>query len=170
MAMPGSPRRLQWQRLDEALPSLPDPQDEADVVWQHLHAEFAWYHKAATRTRLGYQSTKTVSIAVAATVPALAAADAPPVWTASFAAVVVVLEGVQQLFQLHTNFLSYRSSAEAIRQLAYRYAGRVGPYRDATTRREILADELHAVISDESARWSSTMRKAPAGPAPSSGS
>ena len=167
--MPGSPGRLQWQRLDEALPSLPDPQDESDVVWQHLRAEFAWYHKAATRTRLGYQSMKTVSIAVAATVPVLAAVAAPPAWTASFAAVVVVLEGIQQLFQLHTNFLSYRSSAEAIRQMAYRYAGRVGPYQDAGTRREILAEDLHAVISEEGTRWSSAMRKAPAGPAPSAG-
>ncbi|EOD66475.1 DUF4231 domain-containing protein [Amycolatopsis vancoresmycina] len=166
--MPGSPRRLQWQRLDEALPSLPDPQDEADVVWQHLRAEFAWYHRAATRTRLGYQGLKTVSITVAAAVPVLAAVAAPPAWTASFAAVVVVLEGVQQLFQLHTNYLSYRGSAEAIRQLAYQYAGRVGPYRDAGTRRDALAADLHAVISDEGARWSSTMRKAP-GPAPSPG-
>ncbi len=80
---------------------MPDPQDEPDIVWQHLRAEFAWYHKAATRTRLAYQSLKTVSIAVAATVPVLAAVGAPPAWTASFAAVVVVLEGIQQLFQLH---------------------------------------------------------------------
>lgn len=166
--MPGSLRRLQWQGLDGALPSLPDPEEESDVVWQHLRAEFAWYHRAATRTRLGYLSLKTVSITVAATVPVLAAVAAPPAWTASFAAVVVVLEGIQQLFQLHTNYLSYRGSAEAIRQLAYRYAARVGAYRDAGTRRETLAEDLRAVISEESTRWSSTMRKA-AGPAASPG-
>jgi hypothetical protein len=167
--MPGSPRRLQRQRLADALPSLPDSQDEPDIVWQHLRAEFAWYQQAATRTRLGYQIMKTVSIAVAATVPVLAAVEAPPVWTASFAAVVVVLEGIQQLFQLHTNYLSYRSSAEALRQMAYRYAGRVGPYKDTATRRDTLAEELQGVLSDEGTRWSSTMRKAPAGPATAPG-
>jgi hypothetical protein len=163
-------RRVQlWQRLDDELPQLSDAEEDDDIVWQHLRAEFKWYHSAATGSRLGYQILKTVSLVVAAVVPVLAAIDAPPGWTAALAAVVIVLEAVQQLYQLHTKWITYRSTAEALRQLAFRYAARVGPYKDAETRREILAEEVHALVSEEGGRWASTMREAPVAPAPSPG-
>lgn len=138
-------------------------------MWQHLRAEFRWYHSQATSTRLGYQILKTIALVVAAAVPVLAALSAPAGWTAGFAALVVVLEAIQQLFQLQTNWITYRGTAEALRQLAFRYAARVGPYKNAETRRDLLADELQALVGEEGSRWSSTMREARAGSSPSTG-
>jgi hypothetical protein len=91
-----------------------------------------------------------------AAVAVLAAADAPAAITAELAASVVVLEGVQQVFQFHPNWITYRATAETLRQNAFLYVARVGPYASAESRRDQLA-EVCAI---------SRLRKTPAGRAP----
>jgi hypothetical protein len=159
---------LAWQRLEKDLPPLPDPSGEDDIVWQQLRANFGWYHKAATRTRLAYQAMKTVSLLVAAIVPVVAAASAPAILTACLAAVVVVLEGAQQLFQLQIHWITYRGTAEVLRQHAFMYAGQVGPYCDPETRRASLAEFVLSAVSEEQARWSTVMRRTVAATPPAS--
>lgn len=77
-----------WQRLGGELPPPPSA-DQQDVLWQEYQATFRWYDRAATRTRRGYSILKVISLAVAATVPVLAAIGAQAALTASLAAVVV---------------------------------------------------------------------------------
>jgi hypothetical protein len=148
-----------WRRLKGDLPSLPDPSEEADTVWQQLRAEFMWYHRAAVRTRVAFLTLKIISLVVAAAVPVVAAVSAPAGLTASLAAIVVVLESIQQLLQLQANWITYRSTAEALRQHAFMYAGHVSPYKDSATRRDLLAEFIRAAVADESTRWSSSMRQ-----------
>ncbi|HWM07355.1 MAG TPA: DUF4231 domain-containing protein [Actinophytocola sp.] len=142
------------------LPRLPDPLEETDLVWQHLLARFAWYDRAANRHRLAFQVGKTTSLIVAASVPVVAAASAPAPLTATLAAIVVVLEGLQQLFQVQTHYLNYRSTAELLRETAYMYAARVGPYADPATRRNELADFIRRTVGDEGMRWSAAVQQA----------
>ena len=75
------------------------------MLWQEYQAQFRWYDRAATRARAGYLTLKTISLAVAAAVPVLAAVRAPAGLTASLAAVVVVIEGLVQLLQLQQNWI-----------------------------------------------------------------
>lgn len=157
-----------WQRLEGDLPPLPDPAEDADLVWQQLRASLRMYHRAATRARLGFQTLKTASLVVAASVPVVAAVSAPAGLTAGLAAVVVVLEGVLQLFQLQPHYISYRDTAEILRQHGFMYAGRVGPYTDPATRRDLLADLIQRAVGAERDQWNTAMRRlavTPPGPA-----
>jgi Protein of unknown function (DUF4231) len=77
------------------------------ILWQGLNAQFRWYERAATRNRVSYQALKVVAMVFGAAVAALAAADAPADITAGLAASVVVLEGVQQVFQFHPNRITW---------------------------------------------------------------
>lgn len=157
----GDPPR--WKELGHSLPPLPDPEDERDIVWQHLGAELVWYHRAAKRTRLAYQVAKTVSLVVAAIVPIVAALRGPAAVTASLAAIVVIVEGALQLFQFHANWITYRTTAESLRQHSLMYASRVGPYSDPRTRRIVLAERIQELIATENTTWSTTMRQPAAG-------
>lgn len=158
-AVPAGTTETSASRDLKDLPRLPDPSEESDLVWRHLRAKFAWYDRTANRTRHAFQILKSISLVVAATVPVVAAAAAPPALTAALAAVVVVLEGLQQLFQLQTHYISYRSTAELLREHGFMYAGRVGPYADPGTRRDELADFVRRAVSDEGARWTTAMRQ-----------
>jgi hypothetical protein len=150
----------EWKRLTGTLPDPARAEDRDDLVWQEMAAVFAWYDKAATRSRLLYQCLKLTALAAGAAVTVLAAISAPAALTASLAGLVVVVEGAQQLFQFHPNWISYRSTTEALRQQAFLYAADVAPFDDAATRRELLAACLRDLTMRENAAWSSAMRQA----------
>lgn len=148
-----------WRQLKGGLPRPVDDADERDLLWQELAAQFKWYDRAATRSRYGYQSLRLLSLIVSAAVTVLAAIGAPPGLTASFAAAVVVAEGAQQLFQLHVNWISYRSTAETLRQHAFLYAAVASPYTGAG-RRDALAKLMRDLTAGENTTWAATMHKA----------
>ena len=154
-----------WQLLGNDLPQPADPKDRADVLWQELAAYFQWYGRAATRTRLGYQVLKVAALVIGAAVTVLAATRASSALTAALAASVVVLEGIQQLFQLQSNWITYRGTVETMRQQAFMYVAQVGPYAETRTRRERLAEFMSEITAVENAGWTSMMRRASSPPA-----
>jgi hypothetical protein len=163
---PGTQRaRKDWRELTDSLPQPEDDLQRHDLLWQQLEAHFRWYDRGATRSRYGYQGLKILALVSGAAVTVLAAIGAPPGLTASLAAVVVVAEGVQQVFQFHANWISYRSTAETLRQHAFFFTAGIEPYDDPSTRRRVLAALLRDVTSKENAEWSAVMRN----PAPSTG-
>lgn len=162
-----------WTVLGGDLPPPVDPQEATDLLWQQLAAQFRWYDTRAFRARLAYYVLKVLALVLAAAVTVLAAVEAPGAVTAALAAGIVVLEGVQQVFQFHANWISYRAVAEALRQHAFRYTASVDPYADRATRRNLLAQAMHSLTSSENAAWASTMRQAATPvptPAPDGGS
>jgi Protein of unknown function (DUF4231) len=142
--------------------ALPEPADAGDLVWRELDREFARFDRQAGRHRVAYLSLRMVVLAVGAAVTVLAAVGAHPALTASLAAVVVVAEGVQQLFQLHTRWIAYRTAAEGLRRQAFRYVAGLTPYDDPATRRARLAGALEEVTGGENDTWARTMRQDPA--------
>jgi hypothetical protein len=146
-----------WKRMGGALPEPSRHEDREDLLWQEMTAGFTWYDGAATRSRLAYQILKMTALAAGAAVTVLAALSAPPALTASLAGAIVVIEGAQQMFQFHPNWISYRATAEALRQEAFLYAADVAPFNDPATRRDRLAAFLKDVTMRENAKWTLTM-------------
>lgn len=149
-----------WQDLTDSLPQPTDAAERDDLLWQELNALFRWYERAATRTRLSYQTLKVAALIAGAVVTVLAAARAPAVLTAGLAATIVIVEGIQQVFRFHRNWIVYRATAEALRQNAFLYVAGMDPYSDISTRRAKLADVLRDLTSKENASWAATMRQA----------
>jgi hypothetical protein len=149
---------VEWQSLKGRLPEPRLEEERTDLLWQELVAVFAWYDKAATRNRLGYQILKLTALTAGAVVTVLAAISAPAALTASLAGIIVVLEGAQQMFQFHPNWISYRGTAETLRHQAFLYVAEVSPFDDPENRRERLAGSLRDATIKESAMWADTMR------------
>jgi len=129
-----------------------DQAAQPDPTWERLEDQLAWYDSKSARAQRDYKRVKIIELVVAAAVPVLAGLNVRPAITASAAAVVVVLEGLQQLYQWHTNGTQYRSTAEALKHEKYLYQAQAGPYLDGD-RHRTLAERLEGLISQEHAKW-----------------
>jgi hypothetical protein len=152
-------RPATWKDLGGLLPAPLDDNERTDLLWQEFEAHFWNYNQGATTNRFRYQLAKITTLIVAATVTVLAATGAPAAVTASLAGSAVVLGGAEQLYQWHSHWLSYRSSAETLRRQAFAYVAGVSPYDDPLTRRRHLASVLQEVTASENAAWAETMTR-----------
>ncbi|MCU1655709.1 MAG: hypothetical protein JWO57_365 [Pseudonocardiales bacterium] len=153
----GAVEETGWQA--DTLPAPPDEAERRDLVWKQLNARFHWYDRAANRCRRPYQALKIATLVLGGAVTVLAAIGAPAWLTASLAASIVAAEGTQQLFQLHANWISYRATAEALRQQMFLYSAHVDPYTDPATRRDRLADVVRAITANENTSWAKAMQQ-----------
>lgn len=152
-----------WKRLGSSLPG--DGAMGSDPVWRELDSFFSWYSRAAGRARVAYQTLKMLTLVLAAAVTVLAASGVPPILTACAGAAIVVIEGTQQLFKFHTNWLRYRVVTETLREHALLYLAHLSPYDGgAAAAQGQLGALLRSVIEDERKQWAVQMKPPEATP------
>jgi Protein of unknown function (DUF4231) len=128
---------------------------EHPAAWERLETQIKWYGSHARANKRSYLRIKVVQIVAAAVIPVIAAADLD-VWVAgALGALVVVLESVQQLFQFHSNWTTYRSTAEALKHEKYLYVASAGAYATAHDPAALLAERVEGRVSQEHAAWAS---------------
>jgi hypothetical protein len=96
---------------------------------------------------------------VAAALPVVAGIGSPVWVTGGLAAVIVVLEGVQHLYQFQEHWITYRATAEALKHERYLYLAKAGPYVGEDRHRQ-LAERLEGLVSQEHAKWTASHREA----------
>jgi hypothetical protein len=103
-----------------------------------------------------------VTVVAAATIPLLAAFLPNGHWnqivTSSLGVLIVVIQGIQQLFQLQTNWILYRSTCESLKREKYLYLGNAGPYAATQNPHALLAERVESLISKELAGWTSSQQ------------
>jgi hypothetical protein len=139
-------------------PSSSRPIEAAeDLTWDRLEDQISWYDRRSGDNQRRYKWLKLLEIAVAASLPVVAAVHSPVWVTGGLAAVVVVLEGAQHLFQFQQNWITYRSTAEALKHERYLYLANAGPYTEGDRHRQ-LAERLEGLISQEHAQWTASQQ------------
>ena len=120
---------------------------------KRLAEQIEWYTKEAKRDGALYGSLKVVSIASAATVSVLAAGSGPPLVVAGLGAVVVVAEGIQAVFQLHTNSVTFGKTKEVLKREEALYRARAKPYAGVRDPDRMLAERIEAIAALELDAW-----------------
>ena len=92
------------------------PAEVEDPTWERLEDQLGWYSRKSGESQRLYKWLKLLEIAVAATLPVVAAVHSPVWVTGGLAAVIVVLEGAQQVYQFQEHWITYRSTAEALKR------------------------------------------------------
>ena len=126
-----------------------------DVTWERLEDQLVWYDRKSRDNQRRYQWLKLLELAVAAALPVVAGVGSPVWVTGGLAAVIVVLEGVQHLYQFQEQWITYRSTAEALRRERHLYLARAGPYVGEDRQRQ-LAERIEALVSQEHAKWTAS--------------
>jgi len=125
-----------------------------DPTMQRLDDQIEWYDQRSGRNQRLFKLLKIVVITAAALIPFLAAVV--PAWvTGALGLVIAIAEGIQQLNQYHANWISYRSTCEALKHEKFLYLGKAGPYSAARDPHALLAERIESLVSQEHAKWAS---------------
>ena len=134
------------------------PPAAEDVTWERLEDQLGWYDRKSRDNQRRYQWLKLLELAVAAALPVVAGVGSPVWVTGGLAAVIVVLEGVQHLYQFQEQWITYRSTAEALKHECYLYLAKAGLYV-GEDRQSQLAERLEGLVSQEHAKWTAIHRE-----------
>jgi hypothetical protein len=125
---------------------------------QRLDDQIEWYDRSSRQNQRLFKLLKIIVISAAALIPFLTAlpAQLQPAWiTGALGVVIAIVEGAQQVNQYHANWISYRSTCEALKHEKYLYLGKAGPYAAARDPRALLAERIESLVSQEHAKWAS---------------
>ena len=121
-------------------------------AWARLTDQLDWYDRKSQSAQQSYKRFKVLELVMAAAIPVVAGFAPLAVPTAVLGAGIVVLEGVQHLYQWQTNWVLYRSTAEALKHEKFLFLSAAGPYATGDVHR-VLAERLEGLISQEHAKW-----------------
>ena len=138
--------------------------DDAQVL-RRVNRQIQWYDRHATTARIWYCGIKIAQIVLAAGVPVAAGLDLPKLITGSLGGLVVVLEGIQQLYRFHDNWVRYRWTNAAMEREKALWAARAGDYADADRPDALLALRIEDLTSREATQWVALQSQTEARPA-----
>jgi hypothetical protein len=132
-----------------------------EATLERLGDQLRWYGDRSEANRRAYKALKIAALVAAGAIPVLSAVGAlspsvaaiSPLVTAALGAGILGMESLQQLNQHQQNWLSYRSTAEALKHEKYLYLARAGPYRRSQEPQALLAVRIEGLISQEHGRW-----------------
>jgi len=154
--------------------SRPDPSLEASAsedagrdgpagpTWDRLEDQVDWYDRESAASQRAFKRLKVLQLAAAAMVPVAASVHAPVWITGGLGALVVVVEGMQQLGQYQQNWTNYRSTCEALKHEKYLYLAGAAHYHRADDPERMLAERIEGLVSQEHAKWTATREEYPA--------
>jgi hypothetical protein len=122
-------------------------------VRTRLAVELRWYDARARDNQRWYRAIKVVQLIAAALVPVMAGVGVSAWITGGLGSVIVVLEGVQQLYQFQEHWIAYRSTWEGLRREQNLYEARASDYATTPSPPTLLAERIEALIAREHARW-----------------
>lgn len=129
--------------------------DATSPTFQRLEEQIAWYDKKSQDAQFWYKRLKLVQLVAAGVIPLLGIFGIPYLdkLTAVLGLVILVVEGLQQLNQYQSNWISYRATCEALRHEKYLFLAGAGPYLKVEQALPVLADRIEGLISQEHAKW-----------------
>ena len=136
-------------------------------AWARLEDQIAWYDAKSQHNQRWFKVLKILQILVAAAIPVAAAGDAPAWLLGGGGALIVALEGLQQLQQYQQNWTTYRSTGERLKHEKFLFLAQAGPYGTTEKREALLAERVEGLVSQEHAAWTAhqedSVRKAGTG-------
>jgi hypothetical protein len=133
---------------------------EGSPAWARAEDQIAWYDAKSRLNQRWFKSLKICQIVTAAAIPVAAGVSAP-VWLIGGAgALIVVLEGLQQLQQYQQNWTNYRATCERLKHEKFLFMAQAGPYGAAPDPEALLAERVEGLVSQEHAAWVSQHEEA----------
>jgi hypothetical protein len=140
---------------------------QADVVLERVEDQIKWYDQKSRYNQRMFKWMKTATIVISVSIPLWAAfalyksidGKLVAVIIGGFGAIIALLEAVQQLNQYNHNWITYRSTAEALKHEKYLFLSTAAHYASADNPRALLAERVESLVSQEHAKWASTQQQ-----------
>jgi len=131
-----------------------------DLTVERLEDQINWYDRRSSYNQRMFKWLKGIEIVAAAVIASSAGLQMPAKLTAGLGFLIVILEGLQHLNQYHHNWITYRSTCEALKHEKYLNLANAGPYAMAVDPHILLAERIEGLISQEHAKWVSAREEA----------
>lgn len=128
-------------------------------TWARLEEQIEWYDRKSGQAQRWFKRLKIAQIVTAAAIPVMAGNSAPAWLVGGAGALIVVLEGLQQLQQYQQNWASYRATCERLKHERFLFMAKAGPYATATNPEALLAERVEGLVSQEHAAWVSQQKE-----------
>jgi Protein of unknown function (DUF4231) len=125
----------------------------ADPTWARLEESISWYDRRSGDNQRWYRGLKIAQLAAAAAVPVFAGLSASAWVTGGLGSAIVVMEGVQQLYQFQERWLAYRAAHGAMLTERHLFLARAGEYANAADPHARLAERVEGILSHELTTW-----------------
>lgn len=129
------------------------------IVLKRLEQEIDWYSKNSKSNQMWYKRLSILEIIFAALVPFAVVIKINVVFIAVFGLLIIIIQGLQGLFQFQNHWLSYRSTAENLKHEKYLWLAKAGPYSNESNSEKNLAERIESIISQENSKWIATNHK-----------
>jgi hypothetical protein len=128
--------------------------DKDSSGYDRLEQQISWYDRKSGNAQRYCKLTKYFTIIAAAAIPVIALYGQKEV-VAALASMIAILEGASQVNQWQHNWITYRSTCEALRHEKYTYIERADPYDidDDKNARKLLVERVESLISTEHSKW-----------------
>jgi hypothetical protein len=137
-------------------------QTRPDPTTERLEDQIKWYDKSSSYNQRMFKLLKTATIVAAVAIPLCAGLGAQfAVVSGVLGALIALTEGVQQLNQYQQNWITYRSTCEALKHEKYLFLANAGPYASAENPKALLAERVESQVSQEHAKWATTQQQTP---------
>jgi hypothetical protein len=132
---------------------------QVDDTLKRLTEQLEWYSGKSKTSQNWFKFLKILEIIAAALIPFFAGMNISSVATGSLGVIVVVLESLQSLFQFQTNWISYRSTAEALKREKHLWQVKAGDYINSKNPDALLAERIEFLVSSETSKWAANIVK-----------
>lgn len=133
-------------------------------AWFRLIDQLNWYDGKSRHCQRWYKRLKLTQVTLAILIPVTSLLPAECAkWTASIAgALIAILEGVQQMNQYSTLWVTYRATSERLKHEKYLFLSAAGPYKGLAEPEQLvaLAERVEEHVSTEHANWFNETRRA----------
>jgi len=126
-----------------------------DPTLARLEDQINWYETRSKSNQYKFKVLKAIVIGCAALIPFLSALQASAMAVGGLGMAIAIIEGLQQMNQYHSNWITYRSTAEALKHEKYLFLATAGPYAARENARALLAERVESMVSQEHAKWAS---------------
>jgi hypothetical protein len=129
-------------------------------VLARLAKERHHYDKQARLNHRLYAGIKILQLVTAALIPVLAVLGTTAWVTGALGSAIVVLEGIQQLFQFQERWIASRYTWQALSRERSLYEAQAGAYAEASPPYRVLAERVVELVGSEHTRWLSIQERA----------
>lgn len=126
-------------------------------AWVRLEGQLKWYDKKSLWNKRWYKGMRLIQIVLASSIPiiSLIALEWSKWVSASFGALIAILESAQHLNQFSALWIEYRSTSEYLKHEKFLFLSESGSYRDLPIEEslKLLAERIEENIFKEHTKW-----------------
>lgn len=133
--------------------------EQSNPTLDRFNELLKWYEGRSNSSQICFKLLKTLEIIAAALIPFFVSINISSTFISGLGVVIIVLQSLQSLFQFQTNWISYRSTAEALKREKYLWQAKAGDYLNSENPNALLAERVEFLVSSETSKWASNMEK-----------